>query len=475
MKPLCVDCDGTLIAADLLHESIVKIVKEKPLRIFQMLCWLMLGRCVLKRKLAEIAKINPAKLPYRKEVIEYLKNRKSMGGQLFLVTAAARTHADSVASYLDIFDDVFSSDDSTNLKGRKKQAMLVEKYGHKGFDYMGDAEADMPVWSSADTAIAVGRNQAFLSRVKKINPNAQSLGEQSSNFKKWFKLIRVHQWAKNLILFVPVVTSHKVLNTNILFESLTAFFSLSFIASATYIINDLFDLDNDRSHARKCYRPLASGSVGIPVGVGIAVGLLVSGFAISLFLPRYFLLLIGLYIFLTISYSSQIKRIVLADAILLAGLYTLRLLIGHSATGIPLSVWLLAFAIFIFFSLALAKRFVEISLAPRSSASSKKIQGRGYQFSDLGLIGALGASSGVVSILVMILYVSSPEVRVLYSQPALLILLAPLFLYWIARIWLLAYRGCLHDDPVLFALRDRVSYAIGLATMIVIWFASIYK
>ena len=471
-RPLCVDCDGTMIACDLLHESLVKAILRNPLLIFQVLLWLIQGRCVLKSNIAEIIQIDPNILPYRNDVISFLQSRKKMGISLILVTATSESYARQVAAHFGIFDDIFSSNERINLKGENKKNLLIELFGYKGFDYIGDADADLPVWASANSAIVVGRNAQFLSKVKKVNSNACSLSYNHFNFIKWFKIIRIHQWAKNIIIFLPLLTSHQILNIAHLLDSLAAFVSLSLVASATYVMNDLFDLDHDRAHKTKKLRPLASGAVGIPGSVGLALVLLVAGVSIAAFLPAVFWLCLALYVAVTLSYSFCLKKIAIIDAIVLAGLYTLRLLIGHAATGVPVSVWLLAFSIFLFFSLALVKRFVEIGDLKELSSNSGAIQGRGYCANDYWLVGALGVSCAVLSVLVLILYVNSPEVRILYSSPILLMLLAPIFLYWIGRVWLLAARGRMNEDPVLFALRDKASYAIGLATLVVIFLAA---
>jgi 4-hydroxybenzoate polyprenyltransferase/phosphoserine phosphatase len=477
-KILCVDCDGTLVATDLLHESLIRFLLRRPWMVFHLFFWFLAGRSVLKEKLSPLVEIDVSRLPYRKEVIDLIESQKCAGSKVFLVTAANRHFAMRIADHLGCFDGVFASDESLNLKGANKERFLVDRFGRGEFVYVGDSHADLTVWASASVAVVAGRDASFLEKVKKVNPTAELLeGEagRQPTVKALFKLLRIHQWAKNLILFVPIITSHQLLNPAVCFASLAAFFALSFVASATYIVNDLFDLDHDRAHPRKRRRPLASGVVSIPLGCAIAGVLFFSGVLIAFGLPKVFMALLALYVLLTLSYSISLKRVVLADAILLAGLYTLRLLIGHAATGIPLSVWLLAFAIFIFFSLALAKRFVEINDLQKNADYFQQIKGRGYLASDLGLVGMLGTSSGVVAILVLILYVNSPEVRDLYASPILLLLLAPLFLYWVSRIWLLASRGGLHDDPVLFAVKDRVSYAIGLGTIAVIALASLYK
>lgn len=474
MKPVCIDCDGTLLRTDLLHEALVRVLRRRPWRIAAMFPWLFQGRNVLKMKLAQEASIDFANLPFRREVLEFAREKKAQGAKVYLVTAAAEQQALAVAEVLGIFDGVIASGEQVNLKGAAKEAELVRRFGRGGFDYVGDSTADMKVWASADAAVVAGRSDAFAGKVRRVNANTIVLKDEDGRSpRSWLRMLRLHQWAKNAILFVPLVTSHRVFDAAVMFQSLAAFLAFGLVASATYVANDLFDLDHDRAHRTKRGRPLASGRVGIPAAAAVAGILALAGFGLAALLPAGFLAVLVLYVVLTLSYSIRIKRIVLADTIMLAGLYTLRLLAGHEATGIPLSVWLLAFAIFLFFSLALAKRFVEVADLQRAGDGVEGIGGRGYRREDLPLVGSLGVASGVVSVLVVILYVSSEEVRMLYNQPLLLLLLAPLFLYWIGRIWLLAYRSELHEDPVLFAVTDKASYICGLAAAAVIFAASI--
>jgi 4-hydroxybenzoate polyprenyltransferase len=474
-KNLCVDCDGTLITTDLLVEGIVRSVMRNPLRLFSILWWLFQGRQTLKDRVAEMAPIDPAKLPYREEFLIHLRQRRDAGWRLFLVTAADERYAHGVSSHLGLFEGVFASNKTRNLKGSAKQELLVQTFGRGGYDYAGDADCDFAVWSSADVAIPVGRDAAFAKKIKRVNPNVEPFCEKKTDPKRWLDLIRLHQWAKNLIIFVPLVTSHQIFNTKHLLHALAAFLSLSLIASATYILNDLFDLDNDRAHKTKRNRPLACGGVGIPAGAGVAAGLFLAGAAIAFFLPVEFAMCLAFYVAATLAYSFALKKIAIVDAIVLAGLYTLRLMVGHAVTGVAISVWLLAFSIFLFFSLALVKRFVEVGEMNSGTPPGALVAGRGYCAQDYWLIGALGISSGALSVLVLILYVNSPEVRILYQSPVLLMLLAPIFLYWIGRVWLLASREKLHEDPVLFALRDKTSYAIGLATAAVIFLSAGFK
>lgn len=289
--------------------------------------------------------------------------------------------------------------------------------------------------------------------------------------KNWLRLIRVHQWAKNLILFVPLVTSHRILEPGPFWATLAAFFAFSFVASATYILNDLVDLEHDRQHRNKRRRPLAAGKISVRAGQVVAAILAATGLGVAVLLPGGFLICLGIYVVLSLFYSFMIKRIPLADVTFLSGLYTLRLLAGGYAAKSECSVWLLVFAIFIFFSLAMVKRYAEL-YGNKAELPKKIILGRGYTPQDSIVILAFGAASGFLSVLVLVLYVNSPEVKILYKNPLLLLLLAPVFMFWVGRIWLLATRGKMSDDPVLFALGDKMSYALLAASSIIMWVAT---
>ena len=278
---------------------------------------------------------------------------------------------------------------------------------------------------------------------------------------EWVKLIRVHQWAKNLILFLPLITAHRIFEKATLAPAVAGFFSFSILASATYIMNDLIDVVHDQKHPSKRFRPLAAGKIGLRSVKAAAIMFVLISISIAAFLPTGFRICLAIYLLTSLSYSLFVKKVPVADVTFLAGLFTLRLLAGHEAAQVKNSIWLLAFGIFFFFSLALVKRYTELQI----SIEKKQLAGRGYRPIDLPMVESLGIGSGLVSVLIVILYVNSAEVRVLYQRPSVLLFLAPILIYWIGRIWLLAGRGELHDDPVLFALRDRVSYLIGVTAV----------
>lgn len=462
--PLCVDCDGTLIKTDLLLESGLKFIAFNPFNIFMLIYWLFRGRKELKNQLASHVKIEASILPYNSSVLEYINLHKDR--PIVFVTASHQDYAVEIASHLNIFNEVFGTTETINLIGRNKANFLIDRFGKYGFDYIGDSKADLFVWENSRTAIIVGNKRSLAGRLQKSYPLVEFISQKSSNkFKEYVKLIRVHQWAKNLIIFIPLLTSHSFLNFQ---EGIIAFFSFSFIASSTYIINDLIDLDNDRAHHSKKKRPIASGNISIVNSIILAFSLMIFGISLLYIIDifSFSLLAIG-YLGLTLCYSFFLKRILLVDTIVLAILYCIRLFAGHLAMNVPLSFWLLSFSVFIFFSLALAKRYVEIKYFVDLGLKGR-IKGRGYEENDLLPIGILGISSAMLSIAIFSIYLQSERVISLYKSPMLLILLLPFFLYWVSRIWILAYRGMLNEDPVIFALKDRTSYLIFSFILLII-------
>jgi 4-hydroxybenzoate polyprenyltransferase len=474
MKPLCIDCDGTLIRADLLHESLIRVGLKQPWMVCPVLIWALRGRSDLKARLALVVQPETKFLPFREEVLQIVRERKSQGAEVLLVTASNEILARQVADDCGHFDDVLASSATVNLKGETKKLVLEKKFGVKGFDYAGDSSSDMPVWESAHTAIVVGRDAKFVRKVAEINENVIHLSDGSPIVLPWLRLLRLHQWAKNLLIFVPLFTSHRLLDLSVLSSGALAFFSFSFLASGTYIFNDLCDLDNDRAHATKRRRPLAHGSVGLPAAVVVAPTLVLMAVAIGSLLGTVFLVVLAVYLAVSTLYSSVLKRFALIDVLVLAGLYIWRLVASGVATGIALSNWLISFALFVFASLALAKRYVELSDASGAKAvHTHSSRGRGYLASDMQLVFVMGIASAMVSCLVVLLYVDSPGVIELYRRPNALFLLAPLVLYWIGRMWMLASRGQLHEDPVLFAVKDKCSYIVAACMLFVLMVASL--
>lgn len=455
---LCVDLDGTLVCGDLLIESALALVKRNPLYVLLFPFWLLGGRAFLKHAIASRVELDVALLPLNQEVVRFLTHQRAAGRSLILATASHTKYAEQLAAHLGLFDRVIASDRQTNLNGRRKLARLEQACGATGFDYMGNAHVDLPIWRAAQHAYIVDA-PARVRRHAYRTANVQGDFRVSNNrFTAFIKAARPHQWLKNLLVFVPMIAGHRVDDPVVLFSSMLAFIAFSLAASSGYLLNDLLDLEADRLHPNKRKRPLASGALPITWGAAGVPLLLLSALTAGYFLSWLFVAVLLIYYGLTMAYSLWLKRVVMLDVTVLAMLYTMRILAGSIATGISLSFWLLAFSLFVFLSLAILKRYSELLLMVAESKGDLK--GRGYHVNDLGLLGMLGTSSGLLSVLVLALYINSEGLQKFYAQPQMIWFLCPLLLYWIGRVWFKAHRGEMHDDPVVFAATDPVSLLI---------------
>ncbi|MBA5876025.1 MAG: UbiA family prenyltransferase [Nitrospira sp. CR1.2] len=468
--PLCVDLDGTLIKTDLLWESLLVLLKQNPLLAILLPWWLLKGKAHLKHEIARRVTLDASTLPYDQELVEFLSNERRAGRELMLATASHTSYAQAVAAHLGLFDErVYGSDRSVNLKGARKVALLVERYGARRFAYAGNSTADFPVWAEASEAIVVNASAAVVSRARTLTTVSRVFSTPVTWVKQVAKALRVHQWAKNVLVFVPVLASHQLTNGRLLLQAGLAFFSFSLCASSVYIVNDCLDLESDRRHPRKRNRPFASGSLSIPFGLALAAACLLGGILLAFALPRLFWLVLAGYLVLTTAYSLYLKQFVLLDVIILAQLYTVRVYGGGAATGVPPSHWLLTFSLFLFLSLALVKRFTELRLM--SQAEGEGLPGRGYWVTDVEHVSSIGTASGLLAVLVLALYISSKEVLLLYTHADVLWLVCPVMLYWISRVWMLAYRNRMDDDPVVFAVKDPKSYAMAALIAAILFFA----
>ncbi len=465
---LCVDLDGTLIRGNVLWECILVLLKTRPITLLLLPYWLLLGRAAFKHQLAARLQLNPARLPYRPEVLELLQQERAGGRRIALATAADRTLAETISSYLGLFDEVHGSDGQVNLKGQTKAAFLAQHYADTGFEYMGDSAADIEVWRNARAGYVVGtearaKQAAAVTTLKAtiLHPRA-SLGTSA---RTWISALRGHHWAKNLLLFLPLALSH-----NLAFEpalrTFAGFALYGLCASGLYILNDLLDLQSDREHTWKKERPLAAGEISIPEGLIVSLILLSTSLGLGFLLDLQFGLVLLGYAALTMLYSLYFKKIALLDVFILSSFYSFRILAGALISGTPLSQWFLAFSMFLFLSLAMAKRYSELLNASELVRTGNS--GRGYHTGDRDLLLSLGVGSSFSAVVIFSLYVHSPDVRLLYLSPELLFLLCPIVLYWLSRTWLLAHRGELKEDPVTLAIRDPVSYAVALASAVVI-------
>ncbi|BAQ71663.1 prenyltransferase family protein (plasmid) [Rhodovulum sulfidophilum] len=458
-RVLVVDLDGTLIRSDMLYESLWGACRADWKAGLAVAAALPRGRAAVKRLLAGRAPLDPAALPYDAAVLERVRSWRAAGGRCVLVTATDQELADRIAAHLGLFDEVHGSDGTTNLKGPEKAAFLTRRFGAGGYAYIGDSPADLAVWRDAAHAITVNAPGTLRRQVEALGHETEHLGTEARPLRPYLRALRPHQWLKNVLVFLPMVAGHQ-LQAGVLLQSLLAFLAFSLVASSVYVLNDLLDLAADRAHPRKRNRPLASGALSIAHGTAMAPALLGLGFLIAAALGPAFLGVMAVYYLLTTVYSFDLKRRPIVDICALACLYTLRIVAGAAATGIVLSVWLLAFAIFFFFALAAVKRQAElVDIAARGALGAS---GRGYQVGDLAVVSQMSVASGYVSVLVMALYVNSPAVSELYSFPAALWGICLILLYWISRMIITTHRGNMHDDPVVYAAKDRVSQVCGL-------------
>jgi 4-hydroxybenzoate polyprenyltransferase len=457
--PLAVDLDGTLIATDLLWEGLFLLLRVRPLCIFLVPFWVFAGGPGrLKQEIAHRVDIDPATLPYRSEILERLRRHHAEGRLVVLATGTPMKFARAIAEHLGVFGAVLATRDGENLTSRRKRAALVEAYGDGGFDYMGNSRHDLAVFDAARAAIVVAPDRSAAGW--HVRHGGELMPATKPTLRTYLKMLRVHQWLKNVLIVVPVVLSHEYFNPQMIVQCVLAFIAFSAAASAIYIINDCFDLALDRAHPTKRNRPFASGLLSIPFGLGCVAVLLAISLAIATQLDILFGAVLVAYLVATTAYSVSVKRMLLLDVLMLAGLYTTRLLGGAAATGIDVSFWLLAFSTFFFLSLALVKRYVELRSSPLPVG--ERIAGRGYRAEDQDIVGMAGVSSAFASALVLALYIDSAVVRDLYPHPWMIWPLAPIVLYLTLRIWILARRDELHDDPVVFIASDWRSQAVTL-------------
>jgi 4-hydroxybenzoate polyprenyltransferase/phosphoserine phosphatase len=465
--PLCVDLDGTLVKTDTLYESLVALARKAPLQLLRVPLWLWRGRAALKRELALRALPDARLLPYRHELVAYLQAERERGRLLILATGADEGVARAVAAHLGLFAGVLGSDGKRNLSGRRKLAEL-RAFGH--FDYAGDSRVDLPLWRQARRAIVVGASPRLVSRARGAAEVERVFAPVGERRRTLTRALRIHQWAKNVLIFVPLLAAHRLLDHSALARTALAFIAFCLSASAGYLLNDMLDLDADRRDLEKRHRPLASGAMSIRAALLWCPTLLGAGLLLGARQSRVVAALLLLHFVATTLYSLRWKRVLVLDVLVLAGLYTLRIFTGAAAAHVRVSPWLLGASMFMFLSLALVKRASE--LRRLNADGHAAAPGRGYQTRDLGIMTTLGGASGYLTVLVLALYIQSPDVTVLYPHPERLWGLSLLLLYWFSRIWILTSRGEIDSDPVAFALKDRCSHAVGLLGLAVAYLAS---
>lgn len=461
LLPLVVDLDGTLVQTDMLHESALTALRAHPMAMFSAPLWLLRGKASLKHELAKRTTFDPALLPYNQQLLIWLKAQKAEGRTLVLCTASDSAIATRIAVHLEIFDDVIASEGVVNLAGQRKAQALISRYGEKGFDYAGNSNADLKVWPSAREAIVVNATAATMKQAVAQGNVAKIVPREAAMAAALLRTLRTHQWLKNLLLFVPLLAAHQLGNLDAWSALVLAFLSFCLCASSVYIANDLLDLESDRLHPRKRARPFASGDVSIVSGLMLCPVLLLASLSVGSQVGGTFLPWLAVYFLLTCAYSWSLKRIMLVDCLTLAILYTLRIIAGAAAIGNTLSFWLLAFSAFMFLSLAFVKRYAELEV--QRIDGKEKVHGRGYLTSDASLIQTFGIASGYASVVVLALYLNSEAVLKLYGNPQIVWGGVVIILFWISWMWMQAHRGLMHDDPLVFAVKDKASLLSGAA------------
>lgn len=444
-------------------ESLLLILKQNPLRLLKLPLWMAQGRASIKQKIASRARLDVASLPINEEVLAYIEEQRQAGRKLLLVSGTDIKLARAMAEHLPLFEEVYASDGKINLSGHGKADMLRERFGKGGFDYAGNARVDLTVWAQARRAIVVNEGGTLARKAETLCEVEKVFGAPKAGLRTWLEALRVHQWAKNLLIFVPLIGAHRWHNYAEIGAGALAFFAFCLCASSVYLLNDLFDLESDRYHPTKRQRPLASGRLSLLSGMITAFLLLVASILVALFLPISFGITFAGYYLLTSLYSVRLKQVEILDVLTLAALYSIRVVAGGYAAQIVVSDWLLAFSLFVFLSLAFVKRFTELQLLK----SGEIMRGRGYRVADRELVSTMGVASGYFSVLVLALYINQPLVTQLYRNPSALWFACPVLLYWISRTWLLAHHGKLHDDPIVFALKDKQSWLVLIILMII--------
>jgi 4-hydroxybenzoate polyprenyltransferase/phosphoserine phosphatase len=463
--PLVVDLDGTLLRTDLFLEAALRLIKQTPWLVLFVPLWLLRGRAYVKRRIFQRAQVDVTLLPQHEELLSWLRDEKARGRRLVLATASDYHQACLVVEPLGLFDNVLGSDGRRNLKGRNKLKKIVELCG-KDFDYVGNSSADLEVWRSCRHAILVNTSRR-IERAARGTGNVERVFPSShTRFQDTFRSMRFYQWVKNLLLFVPAITSHTIFEGAVAGNAALAFLSLGFAASAAYILNDLLDLEEDRRHTTKKQRSFASGRTSIGSGLLCAFICLSASAVVAGFLPNVFVTALTGYVVLTSFYSLFLKRLLVVDVLTLALLYTLRVVAGNLATGIVFSLWLLSFAFFLFLSLAFSKRAAD--LIQHQQDNRAVVPGRGYVTADLEAVCIAGMCSGYLSSLVLALYINSDSVQLLYRQPVFLWGLQPILLYYLTRLWIICRRGELTEDPILYTVREPSTYGAAFLAVVVL-------
>jgi len=450
------DIDGTVLKTDLFLESFLDAVKRQPACVLLAAWWLLQGRAVLKRQVAERSALRVDLLPLNEAVVDYAARRHAEGCPVYIATAADASLARQVAARLGFVRDVMASDGQRNLKAGAKAASLAARFPD-GFCYVGDSRADLAVWRAASGGVFAGRSRRLEAAAGRAVPLAASLRRQGPTLGCWLRAGRIHQWAKNALVFVPMFLAGHAGEPSSWIAATLGFLAIGLLSSSTYLVNDMFDLEDDRAHWSKNNRPLASGALPIAHAMMAAPFGIVAGAALAWAAGGVAALAcVMVYLIGTLAYSLSLKRLPIMDVLMIGGLFTLRLWLGAVLVQAPLKPWLFVFSAFLFTSLALAKRVSEIHRLQANGG--EQIGGRGYRVADAPIVSAMGVGTSVAAVLVMVLYlINDAFQQTFYRVPGALFVVPVALTLWLGRIWLLCGRDELDDDPVAFAVRDKPS------------------
>lgn len=457
--PLYVDLDQTLIKTDLLYETFIEFIKQHPLNILLSIKWLLKGKAFLKYKLAQKTFIDVENLPYNEPFLSYLKSEQNNGRKIILATASNIKLAKRISNHLNLFSEIIASDEKNNIKGKTKLNHIKENSANGLFAYAGNSKNDLIIFQHAKSSILVNFREKLVSRSPSINV-AKSFPPTKSIFPALIRAIRPHQWVKNFLIFVPLLLSNQWYISNLIIRACIGFISFSLIASSVYLINDIFDIQNDRAHPTKQHRPLAAGDITIGHAIILSIVFTLAALFVGYLLNIVYFFLLVTYLLLTFFYSMYLKKLTLIDVFILSQFYTIRVASGGIITNIKLSFWLLAFSVFLFFSLAIAKRYAE--LISSYTSSQNNIKGRGYNINDSTILNIMGLTSAYIAVLVLALYINSPEVLLIYSSPKILWGVCLIMFFWTSHVWIKTTRGEMEQDPITFAIYDSTSIVLFL-------------
>ncbi|MSP19190.1 MAG: UbiA family prenyltransferase [Bdellovibrionales bacterium] len=460
-----VDLDDSLLATDLLFERLQSLLVKAPLSFLLAPFMILRGKVGFKRWLQKTVDLDVTNLPYRKEIIRAVILAKQRGEKTILLSAALQQDVKAIADFLNIFDEAIGSD-SINLRGLKKIELLNNRYPDASLTYTGDCVADLKIWSSCVKIIAVNPSQHLKSKISLLDKPVEIIYDKENQFSLVIKQLRIYQWVKNLLVFLPVFAAHHFLELSTWLHCLRAFFAFSFIASGVYVFNDICDLENDRKQESKKHRPLASGRLSVKTGLFLIPTCLALSMISCYGASWKLLAVLGCYLLMNVAYSFWVKEWLALDVVFLAIFYTLRIIAGGVASQTFVSEWLLSFSVFFFFGLAMVKRLSELKKEPQFL--SKKVGRRAYESQDSMTLLVSGMSTSLLSILVLALYLSTGEVKKLYHHPDLLWFVTPCLLFWLNRLWILGARGLVSEDPLVFALKDKVTWAVALAVIFIV-------